>query len=452
MNQDYNQNIVPEVVPQGIPETPPAPPVQNVVPSEVVTPNVETIPMAPVQTQAVPQEVQVPVQQVVVPQAPTQDMGLTAPVGDNTGIPEMPTAPEAPVQENTVQEQVSTPEANGVPAQNNVVAEGPKVVKPNAYNVEAVIVTEEEQLINAYVGKNHQKIVHKRFNFAALFFSGVYYFYRKMTVLGLLLLLINAVLLKYFPIGLLILAILCGICTNKIYVNHVKNKVEQLQKRNMDAGLSTLLLMCEKDGGTNSSMIVVAILLSGAISFGLNKIGTEIDFDKLLGSLKDKGGEVIDKLEDEVNKFNEESILIPIGDRKYEGTMTFENEPNYSEVFNFAFPTDFYEQEFDNVAQYLYLNNYDCIIEFYQPDGYSTGESVVKQMKNYHSPNSVLKKVTSNSIHWVTFEYEDRGISHFYGTTIRNVPYILEFRVNDGDHKDACLLFKDQILSGVTIK
>lgn len=461
MNQENNQNVNSQVVGgvpvqqeftsvapigdnTGIPETPMMAPVGDNT----------NIPQMPGSDQLYTQNNINPVQEMInqssvqsTNQVVNQELGLSAPIGDNIGIPEVPSAPSAEA-ENIQVEQTNV---NQEITNDAKPPEGPSVVKPNAYNVEAVVVTEEEQLIYEYIGNNHNKIVHKRFNFAALCFGPLYYFYRKMTIYGILLTLLNVVLFNFFPLGILVLCLFCGLFTNKIYVNYVKNKINIIQKRNMDAGVPALLLICEKEGGTSGSLVLLGIILSGLISFAFSKYAADIDYKKLFKDLMNKGSEVIDKFEDEVDKFNEDSILIPIGDRKYEGTMTFDFEPNYYEVFNINFPSDFVEQKFDNLAQYLYLNNNDCVIEFYQPEGYSTGESLIKQMKNYHSPSSVLKKVTFNNIHWVSFEYEDRGISHLYGTTYNNEPYILEYRVNDGEHKDTCLLFKDQILGGISI-
>lgn len=435
MNQENNQNVVPVGDNSGIPEMPTAPVGNNT--------GIPETPIAPVQQQVVA----VPVS---TPQAPVQDTGLVAPVGDNVGIPETPAAPAAPV-ENVVQvQQTVTQEVSN----QNSVGEAPSVVKPNIYNVESVVVTEEEQLIYEYIGANHKKIVHKRFNFAALFFGALYFFYRKMSVFGLLLLILNVVLMNYFPLGILILCLFCGLFTNKIYVNHVKKKIDIIQKRNMDAGLPALLLICEKEGGTSASMVLVGIILSGAISFVFSKYATDIDYKALLDNLINKGGEVIDKIEDEVEKFNEDSILIPIGDRTYDGAMTYKYETDVYDVFSFNFPEEFVDQKISNMVNYRYKDDgFDgCGIDVYEPEGYSTGESLVKQMKNYHSPDKVLKKVTSNDIHWVTFDYENISTSYVYGTTINGKPYMFEFYIFGNKYKEECLGYKDTIINGVSLQ
>ena len=439
MNQDNNYNVAPTGDNTGIPEVPMAPVQESVTPqvvnqvmiqdSGLVAPvgDNTAIPQVPVAT--VQENV---VNQVVSSEIPVQDNLNIAPVGDNTNGPEVPPAPEQNVQEqnanvleNKVEEQSTTNE--------------PYVVKPNAYNVEAVIVTEEEQLINAYIGDNHNKIVHKLFNWGAFFFGGFYYFYRKMTIVGLLLLLLSVAFIKYFPIGLFILALLCGLVTNKFYVNFVKSRVDKIIKRNMDAGLSTLLLICEKDGGISAGMAFSSMILAGAIYFFFSKYAADVDLKELFNSLKNKGGEVINKLEEGMDKFNEDSILIPIGDRKYEGTMTFEAEPNTTNIFNFNFPEEFSEADSSNIIQYRYLyDNTDsikCSIEIYQPKGYSTGESVIKQMKNYHAPDNKLKKVHANNINWVTFDYESGVHTYLYGTSVKNDPYIMEFRIYNNEYK-----------------
>ena len=434
MNQENNQNGVPSVVPQSVPEVPSAPgvPVQEYTPVAPVGNNTG-IPETP-----------------VAPQQSAVQFESVAPVGDNTGIPETPAPPEEVVENS------KAPEGNNNTTVSNETKppEGPSVVKPNAYNVEAVVVTEEEQLIYEYIGNNHKKIVHKRFNFAALFFNALYFFYRKMTVFGILLLVVNVVLMNYFPLGILVLCLFCGLFTNKIYVGHVKKKINIIEKRNMDAGLPALLLICEKEGGTSGSLVLVGIILSGVISFAFSKYGTSIDYKKLFDDFMNKGSEVIDKIEDEVEKFNEDSILIPIGDRKYEGTMTYRSETDIYDVFSFSFPEEFVDNNVSNMANYKYKDSsFDgCAVSVYQPDGYSTGESLVKQMKKYHAPDKVLKKVTSNNIHWITFDYTNIGNFYVYGTTINGKPYMFEFYTFGEKYKEECMSYKDTIIKGVSLQ
>ena len=191
MNQDNNYNVAPVGDNTGIPEVPSVP-IPETVNQQVVTPQVvdgvENV--APVgnnigvpEVPSIPETPVAPVQEVVSQPVVTPEVQSSenvAPVGDNTAIPEVPGAPEAPSVEDTTQNQNTNTSESTTAVQNNNSA--PHVVKPNAYNVEAVVITEEEQLINGYIGKNHQKIVHKRFNWAAFFFGGFYYFYRKIRI------------------------------------------------------------------------------------------------------------------------------------------------------------------------------------------------------------------------------------------------------------------------------
>lgn len=464
MNQENNQNVNSQVVGEvpvqqeftsvapigdntGIPETPMMAPVGDNT----------NIPQMPDSDQVYTQNNINPVQEMInqstvqsTNQVVNQDLGLSAPIGDNTGIPEVPSAPSVEA-ENIQVEQTNV---NQEITNDAKPPEGPSVVKPNAYNVEAVVVTEEEQLIYEYIGNNHKKIVHKRFNFTALFFGPLYYFYRKMTIYGILLTLLNVVLLNFFPLGILVLCLFCGLFTNKIYVNYAKNKINIIQKRNMDAGVPALLLICEKEGGTSGSLVLLGIILSGLISFAFSKYAADIDYKKLFEDLKNKVSEVLNKFGDEVDKFNEDSILIPIGDRTYDGDMTYKAETDIYDVFNFNFPEEFVDNNVSNMANYKYKNeSFDgCAVTVYQPDGYSTGESLVKQMKKYYAPEKVLKKVTSNNIHWVTFDYTNIGNFYVYGTTINGKPYMFEFYTYGTKYKEECMGYKDTIIKGVSLQ
>ncbi len=373
------------------------------------------------------------------------------PVGDNTAIPEVPSAPEQNIVENTNQE--SPVEST----QTNQEAEVPSLVaKPNEYNVENVTVTEEEQKINAYIGANHQKIVHKRWNWSAFFLGGFYYFYRRMNIQGLILLILNTVILYYYPLALLILFILCGLFTNKLYVNYAKSRINKIEKQNMDAGLPAILLLCEKDGGTSSGMLFVAIVLQAFISFGFTKVINNPDFSKLFDSLKDLSSQVGDKLENENNDFNEDSILIPEGDKIYDGDVSMVGEPHLEQVFNISLPAEFVDESFTNVMYFpRYIDGTEqmaCLLEIYEPSKVTSGEATIKQMRNYHAPDFPLKKITINNIDWIMYEDDTYGISYVHGVTLNNKPYIMTYQVFNTDYKDMCISNKDTVINGVSVK
>lgn len=190
------------------------------------------------------------------------------PIGNNTDIPTAP--PEAPVADNIPVEHTISEEIKEEQSSEPEVVE-PVVAKPNPYNVDNVVFSEEEKLLRAYIGSNANKILCNKFNFAAFFFSGFYMCYRRMFVHGIVVFIIGSFLFNYFPIGLLIINLLCGLFTNKIYVNYSRKRIDMLKKRNMDADVPTLLYLCEADGGAKGYLVVIGIILQGLIAILLTK-------------------------------------------------------------------------------------------------------------------------------------------------------------------------------------
>lgn len=126
------------------------------------------------------------------------------------------------------------------------------------------------ELTVSYVGPKYQKISMSPFSFCGAFFTSLYYFFRKMYLQGLILMVINAILNiisnKNFVIGLgLYLGefIIIGLLTNSIYLSHAEKEVKKIAAQNPNMNQYELQRICSNKGGTS---LLMALLISMGIS------------------------------------------------------------------------------------------------------------------------------------------------------------------------------------------
>lgn len=130
----------------------------------------------------------------------------------------------------------------------------------------------DEELIDAYIGKNANKIKNKRFSFSTFFFGVVYFFYRKME-LGLVWFALNIITNYKFgdlanelsgsclAIIFLIPNIVFAFMFKNLYMNQVKKDVDLIKKTNAGKTRDELIKLCKKKGGTSNWAIVYGIIV-----------------------------------------------------------------------------------------------------------------------------------------------------------------------------------------------
>ena len=147
----------------------------------------------------------------------------------------------------------------------------------------------DETLIDAYIGKNQEKIKRENFSFCTLFFSVSYMFYRKMWAFGFLYIIISYLVSLVVPIAVpivmtltknvgltflgiiltplikLIVNIICLLVASskfkKSYMKKVIKEVNKIKILNSDKSHETLINICHKKGGTTIIPIVLTLLL-----------------------------------------------------------------------------------------------------------------------------------------------------------------------------------------------
>jgi len=140
---------------------------------------------------------------------------------------------------------------------------------------------EEIDLVNAYIGKNADKLKNG-FSFCTLFFGVLYVFYRKMWGLGFIWILLNICLSLFFPklpfLGF-VLNIIISFCFKSLYLNYVSNKVSKIKMEYSRYSKSDLIYICSKKGGTTIVPIIIIVVTYLLITFIITRmvVGNIID-------------------------------------------------------------------------------------------------------------------------------------------------------------------------------
>lgn len=163
----------------------------------------------------------------------------------------------------------------------NSVIKGEKIIYENSYqnnfNESYNNYVSDEELIDAFIGKNSQKIQKKVFSFSTFFFGVIYFFYRKMNKIASIWFIFNIIismLLNTFDNGVLDLIlsiislipnILFAFMFKKIYMNQVKNEVDLIKKMNEGKTKDELIEICKKKGGISKTAIIYGIFVFAVI-------------------------------------------------------------------------------------------------------------------------------------------------------------------------------------------
>ena len=119
----------------------------------------------------------------------------------------------------------------------------------------------DDELINAYMGKNAYKLKKGDFSIWTLLFGNIYIFYRKMFAVGFCWLFINLIANQFlksasFYINLII-SIIMSTQFKKMYLQHVEDKVEAIKAENKGVSREQLLSICTQKGGTTIIPVII---------------------------------------------------------------------------------------------------------------------------------------------------------------------------------------------------
>lgn len=310
---------------------------------------------------------------------------------------------------------------------------------------------DDEELLKVFIGKNYDKITTKKLNFAALFFTTLYMFYRKMFLYGILLFIISFIVLNVIKIQFiaytinLILAVILGFLFNKVYLYYAKNKIEKIKLQNTEKSYDEIKEICFSKGGTN---IGKAILVSFAM------IAITLLIIAIMGVMRVSS--MIDNFNTKTDVENSKSET----NNTYNGIIIYDLSVNISNEFSISVPNIF--ENDSSINKYEYEYEYEsgrgvfdsCSVSLKVPSEYSSSEDLINQMATYYeddNPTSV-EKTKINNIDWYWFSYNNAfGTTYYYATTKDNKVYLLEYEINE-DASNDCSNYREPILNSINKK
>ena len=135
----------------------------------------------------------------------------------------------------------------------------------NVENTKKKKKNDEEELLNAYIGKNIEGIKNETFSWCFFFFGSLYLLYRKMWLYGFGLIFGLLILYLFLPILGSIASfgatILFSIKFKEWYIQDAKDKINQIKTLNPGKSTEELKAICKKKGGTTIIPVIVFAIL-----------------------------------------------------------------------------------------------------------------------------------------------------------------------------------------------
>lgn len=306
-----------------------------------------------------------------------------------------------------------------------------------------------EDLLEEYIGKNYEKISKRKFNLAALFLSSLYLFYRKMTLLGIIISILAIILdiigLVINPILILILNLIVSLILcfmfNKLYIDNAKKSIDKIKKKYTNKSISEIKEICKKNGGTSIAFAIVFSLIMGAVTSGIMTIASPIiDGDT-----------------------NEEEIIINENihdNNKYKGTLNYNTKVFINDNVTMGFLQVFTPSTFnsDYTLDYDYLTTPNdtsskCNFKLSVINDYTDSKTLIDEMAEYNNITDTNYTTSTKNITWDTFTVTgDLKTTHYNATANNNLVYLLEYNIDSNANANICNAFYNGIVNSIEFK
>ena len=300
------------------------------------------------------------------------------------------------------------------------------------------------ELVMAYIGPKYKEISMSPFSFCAFLFGPLYFFFRKMYLIGLILSAINFVIslfiLKSLWIYLgafAIMSILSGLIANTLMLNNAKNQVVKIAALNPTATQYDLVKICNSKGGTSlplALVIMIGINLFTSVLFnvfGVNQALTT-QMMNLIGGTKILNTDTTAVLEDVI---------------EYEYPSTFvayEEDPNYY---------IYYEQEKDKETNEI-INKPACLVGIALVANHETSKDLIKYMADVDKRyNRVSSYEDFNGDVWDVYDYTANGSHTTYrARKINGHIVLITYSAITSSTPGVCDAYLDQIMDSIKEK
>lgn len=340
----------------------------------------------------------------------------------------------------------------------------------NAYeNKDNAINSDDEELINAYVGTKYDKFKNGKFNIWALLFGPLYLAYRKMFWYGIGLCVVETILTNFIKIGFwfgLVLRIVLALFVNKLYLQEASKRVNKIKSENVNVSKDGLVLASKITGGVSKDLLALAMYVTGTITtiaLIISMItGTVGFFKDIFSNIK---WNVTDNNNPNNNPSNDDSNNISNDSNEnytFDGVISYNTGININNTFNVTIPSGFSEDSFWGSSDYHFSYELDsnqtfgdCKFSFYSPNGYKNAEGLAKAMQKYYVKNSLETSVTTakiNNINWYSFSNVDSfSTEYYYLMSKDDKVYVVSYE-SGKDNLDICNSYKDSIMNSISLK
>lgn len=329
----------------------------------------------------------------------------------------------------------------------------------------------DEELLKAFIGKNYEKIMTKRFNFASYFFTIHYMFYRKMFLYTIPIYALGLTIGSFkIPPGVIntiysFFTLASGFLFNKVYLHSAKRKIAKIKLKNPHKDIEELKVICSKKGGASVRKLIlgfiieIIIIVVGAAIIIMSRTGGGIKSAFDLNNWK----ELLD-IED-IDESTSQNDTILVEDVKVDSYACIDSKCNvYIEKED---KKTKYSLDVSNTELFKTLSNYDDYVKlniyYIQKD-----KSIIKyeillksnneNVSNVKSEDELRTKIGlyNEGIHTDTFELVEKGTPSFdWKDEIiysyidyklldnKNNKYVMQYIITDKTSDNSTNLFED---------
>lgn len=270
---------------------------------------------------------------------------------------------------------------------------------------------------------------------------------------GIIFCILNVVVSYFNMYASILVFLLSGFVVNKLYLKHVNKKIDKIKMTNPGAKAGTLMFVCERNGGTSGGSVILGLILQVIILIVISI--TFISFGITNSILKNMNIKFEFDLKGTIESIRLENVKIPEGDPIYDGHTPLVVDIKVDDVFSYEIPEVFTLYNHSNGFTYNYKDNEErtlCSIDLRPPIGYSSSESMIKQIRDFDMPGAELNQLKVNGLTWTTFESDFGYVTYVYGTMVNNQAWLLDYTINDYENLDLCNVYKEQILNSIKAK
>ena len=327
-----------------------------------------------------------------------------------------------------------------------------------------------DDLLEDYVGNNYEKLINKKINFSAFFFTTFYMIYRKMVLPGILIYLCEMILVYltiiYKPMLIMvslginfIVSLVLLFLFNSMYIKNAKSKIDKIKRKNKVISVSELRKLCAKKGGTS---IVVAIVTSLIISivftttfntlFPIDSEELKNNLFKSFSNTSSNNNDKDDSSDNNEEKNNKEKI--DLENLKYVDDISLEDKLSMQYLLIFT------QTDTSSNSKYEYTiltkesdNNSYCKFTLGITKDYNDSKKLLNDLSKYYKVNDIEDINAKTGLTWQNFLRENNDEKIYYASINNNDDtYLFEYKIGSTASENLCKAYYNGIINSIQFK